>query len=111
MALEPGTRFGAYEILSVLGAGGMGQVYRARDPHLEREVAIKILAPELARDRASVARFEREARTVSSLNHPHIVHIYDIGVAGTPAVPAHYIAMELVDGEPLRGRLRRGQRW
>jgi len=108
MSLEAGTRLGPYEIIGVLGAGGMGEVYRARDPRLARDVAIKILAAHLAQNRDALARFEREAKTASALNHPHIVHIYEIGEATTPAGLVHYIAMELVEGETLRARLRAG---
>jgi Tol biopolymer transport system component len=101
MTLRAGTRLGAYEILAPLGAGGMGEVYRARDPRLSREVAIKVLPDGLSSDPERLKRFEREARSASSLNHPNIVTIYDIGSA-----EAHsYIAMELVRGEPLRARL------
>jgi serine/threonine protein kinase len=107
MSLAPGTRLGAYDIIGPLGEGGMGEVYRARDPQLERELAIKILAPHLARDRDALARFEREARAASALNHPHIVHIYEIGEAETASGTARYIAMELVTGETLRRRMRR----
>ena len=92
--LEPGDRLGPYEVCSLLGAGGMGEVYRARDTRLGREVALKTLPEPLARDPARVARLEREARAASALNHPNIVTIYDIGAAGEH----HYIVMELVDG-------------
>ena len=85
----------------------MGEVYRARDPRLGREVAIKVLTPSRAQDRDARARFEREARTASALNHPHIVNIYEIGEAETPAGPTYYIAMELVEGQTLRERLQR----
>src|SRR6185436_5989706 len=107
MSLAPGTRLGAYEIVGPLGEGGMGEVYRARDPQLERELAIKVLAPQLARNADALARFEREAKAASALDHPHIVHIYEIGEADTPAGPVRYMAMELVTGETLRSRLRR----
>ena len=78
MALSPGTRLGPYEILGPLGAGGMGEVYRAHDPRLEREVAIKVL-PEEVTDRDRLRRFEKEARATGGLNHPNILTIYDIG--------------------------------
>jgi serine/threonine protein kinase len=78
MARDPGTRLGSYEILSPLGAGGMGEVYRARHTKLGRDVAIKVLPDELAADPERLQRFEREARTASSLNHPNIVTIHDI---------------------------------
>jgi len=93
--LSPGTRFGPYEIIALLGAGGMGEVYRARDTRLGRDVALKILPPELANDPKRRQRFELEARAVAALNHPNIVAVYDVGEG--------YIVSELVDGEPLRG--------
>jgi len=98
MALEPGTRLGAHEILSPLGAGGMGEVYRARDSRLGREVALKVLPADLAGDPERLQRFEQEARSASALNHPNIVTIYEIGQSGSIS----YIAMELVDGQSLR---------
>ena len=104
MTLSSGTRLGPYEILSPLGAGGMGEVYRARDTRLEREVAVKVLPSALASDPERLKRFEREARSASSLNHPNIVTIYDIGSTGSVS----YIAMELVNGEPLRTLLTEG---
>src|SRR5687767_9330131 len=98
MSLRPGTRLGQYEVLHPIGAGGMGEVYRARHQKLERDVAIKVLPSALAADRSNLARFEREARTASALNHPNIVVIHDIGEhEGTT-----YIAMELVEGRTLR---------
>ena len=111
MALTAGARVGPYEIVQQIGVGGMGEVYRARDPQLGRDVAIKILAPDLIGTRDAAARFEREARTASALNHPHIVHIYDIGDAQTSSGPTRYIAMEYVAGETLRTRLRNGAQW
>ena len=85
MSVAPGTRFGPYELISLLGAGGMGEVYRARDPKLNRDVAIKILPEALAADPAALARFEREAQAVAALSHPNILAIYDFGVErGTP---------------------------
>lgn len=98
MSLDPRTRLGAYEILSSLGRGGMGEVYRARDSRLGREVALKILDPELASDSERLGRFEQEARAASALNHPNIVHIYDVGESDR----IHFIAMELVEGTTLR---------
>ena len=98
MSLQSGARLGPYEILAPLGAGGMGEVYRARDTRLGREVAIKVLPSALAADPERVRRFEREARSVSALNHPNIVTIYEVGSSDSVA----YIAMELVDGESLR---------
>src|SRR5271166_6371635 len=102
--LSPGTRFGNYEILQRLGAGGMGEVYRARDTRLEREVAIKTLSLELCSQPEALSRFEQEARSACALNHPNIVTIYELGhVKGTC-----YIAMELVDGETVRSLLASG---
>ena len=104
MALQTGARLGPYEILAPLGAGGMGEVYRARDSRLSRDVAIKLLPRALAAVPERVARFEREARSASALNHPSIVTVYEIGSHdSTP-----YIAMELVDGESLRAALLEG---
>ena len=104
MSLAAGTRLGPYEIASPLGAGGMGEVYRACDAKLGREVAIKILPAQFATDRERVARFEREARTLASLNHPHIAQIYGLEQS------EHTVAlvMELVDGEDLSQRISRG---
>jgi len=93
LTLSLGTRLGPYEILSPLGAGGMGEVYRARDTRLDRTVAIKVLPAELARDEERRARFEREARAVSALNHPHICQLYDVG--------PKYLVMELGEGPTL----------
>src|SRR5579863_1718740 len=102
--LSPGTRFGAYEIIERLGAGGMGEVYRARDTRLEREVAIKTLSLERCSEPESLARFEQEARSACALNHPNIVTIYELGqVNGT-----RYISMELVIGETVRHLLESG---
>lgn len=98
MTLLPGTRLGPYEILAPIGAGGMGEVYRARDPRLSREVAIKVLPAALASDGDRRNRFETEARSASALSHPGIVTIYDIGSADSTV----YIAMELVEGRTLR---------
>src|ERR1700740_967007 len=104
MALQPNQRLGPYEILSVIGAGGMGEVYRARDTRLERIVAVKILPDHLS-DRAELReRFEREARTVASLNHPHICTLFDIGHQdGTD-----FLVMEYLEGETLAERLKKG---
>src|SRR6266498_5093821 len=96
--LSAGTRLGSYEILASLGVGGMGEVYRAGDTRLSREVAVKILPAEVSGDSERRARFEQEARSASALNHPNIVTIYDIGTAEGGL----YIAMELVDGKTLR---------
>jgi serine/threonine protein kinase len=96
-----GSRLGLYEIVSALGVGGMGEVFRARDTKLGREVAIKILPASFASDPDRLARFEREARVLASLNHPHIAQIY-----GLETVPSPFIVMELVDGETLDARLK-----
>ncbi|HEY7574511.1 MAG TPA: serine/threonine-protein kinase, partial [Thermoanaerobaculia bacterium] len=98
MTLAAGTRLGPYEILSPLGAGGMGEVYRARDTRLGRDVAVKVLPAELSADAGRLRRFEKEAQSASSLNHPNIITVYDIGTAGATA----YLAMELVNGVTLR---------
>ena len=104
MALTTGTKLGPYEIQSPLGAGGMGEVYRARDTRLGRDVAIKVLPSHLCSDPDLKARFEREARAISALSHPHICHLYDIGAQdGTD-----YLVMELLDGETLADRLKKG---
>src|SRR5712692_9500886 len=104
MTLNTGAKLGPYEILSALGAGGMGEVYRARDTRLERTVAIKILPPHLSGDATLRQRFEREAKAVSSLNHPHICALYDIGSQdGT-----EYLVMEYLEGETLAQRLETG---
>src|SRR5262245_27618245 len=104
MSLRSGARLGPYEVISQLGAGGMGEVYRARDSRLGREVAIKILPENLAKDPERLSRFEREARAASALNHPSIVTIHDFGSADNTT----YIAMELVDGSSLRQILSEG---
>jgi serine/threonine-protein kinase len=101
MALEPRTRVGPYEVLALMGAGGMGEVYRARDERLGREVAIKVLLAAAARDPERRQRFEQEARAVGALNHPNVLAIHDVGDhEGTP-----YLVSELLDGETLRDRL------
>ena len=104
MALAAGTKLGPYEIQSLLGAGGMGEVYRARDIRLERDVAIKVLPANLSSDLSLRQRMEREARAISSLNHPHICHLYDIGSQDA----IDYLVMEFLEGETLADRLRRG---
>ncbi|MBP1604340.1 MAG: serine/threonine protein kinase, partial [Acidobacteria bacterium] len=120
MSLAPGTRLGPYEIVAPLGAGGMGEVYRARDTRLGRPVAIKVLPPGLAADPDQRRRFELEARAVSALNHEHICTLYDIGSA--PSVPVEqagspqaaggitldYLVMEYVEGQTLADRLKTG---
>src|SRR5271155_278557 len=97
MALTAGTRLGPYEILAPIGEGGMGEVYRARDAKLDREVAIKVLPAALAQDPERLARFEREAKVLASLNHPNIAQIY--------GVEERALIMELVEGETLHGPL------
>jgi Tol biopolymer transport system component len=104
MALSAGTRLGPYEILSALGAGGMGEVYRARDTKLDRAVAIKILPEAFAADTERIARFQREAKTLAALNHPNIAHLH--GLEESDGVRA--LAMELVEGEDLAQRIARG---
>jgi Tol biopolymer transport system component/tRNA A-37 threonylcarbamoyl transferase component Bud32 len=102
--LPPGSRCGAYEIVEAIGAGGMGEVYRARDTRLQRDVAIKVLPERSSTDREAVARLQLEARTASSLNHPHILTIYDVGSTDSEP-PLDYIAMEFIEGATLRARL------
>ena len=102
--LMVGRKLGRYQILSLLGAGGMGEVYRARDTHLNREVAIKVLPAHLTQDVVALARFEREAQAVAALSHPNILAIHDFG----NEQGLHYAVTELLDGETLRGRLARG---
>jgi Tol biopolymer transport system component len=104
MALAPGFRLGPYEILSPLGAGGMGEVYKARDTRLERSVAVKVLPPNLSSSPEARQRFEREAKTISQLSHPHICSLYDVGHEGE----TEYLVMELLEGETLSDRLARG---
>src|SRR5215510_1912807 len=104
MSLTPGTRLGPYEITSAIGAGGMGEVYRARDTRLKRDVALKILPESFATDPDRLARFQLEAEVLASLNHPHIAGIYGIEESdGTRA-----LVMELVEGEDLSQRISRG---
>ena len=104
MRLSSGSRLGPYEVLAPLGAGGMGEVYRARDTRLERLVAIKVLSPDLSASAPSRQRFEQEARTISRLSHPHICALYDVGREGEIS----YLVMELLEGESLSERLARG---
>src|SRR5215469_13417832 len=99
MALASGTRLGPYEIQSPLGAGGMGEVYRARDTRLDRSVAIKILPAHLSQNAEAKERFDREARAISSLSHPNICHLYDVGEQDG----AGYLVMEYLEGETLAG--------
>src|SRR5580765_1383848 len=104
MSLDPGSRLGSYEVIALLGAGGMGAVYRARDARLDRDVAIKVLAESLTRDEGAMARFEREATSVAKLSHPNILSIFEFARDGETA----FVVMELVEGETLRARLERG---
>src|SRR5579864_8809997 len=104
MALSPGVRLGPYEILDALGAGGMGEVYRARDTRLGRDVAVKILPAEFSADPVRKQRFEREAKIISSLNHPHICVLHDVGSQDGIS----YLVMECVEGETLAKRLEKG---
>ena len=103
MPLSPGTQLGSYEIVSLLGAGGMGEVYRARDPRLKREVALKVLPDVAAVDADRRERFTREALAVAALNHPHIVTIHSVEDAGS----AVFLTMELVEGRSLAEALPR----
>lgn len=105
MAIDVGSRLAHYEVISLLGVGGMGEVYLARDTRLEREVALKLLSEEFIRDEERRHRFEQEARVASALNHPNIITVYEIGQAGEQ----HFIAIELVKGETLRDRIRQGR--
>jgi serine/threonine protein kinase len=104
MPLASGTRLGPYEVTGPLGAGGMGEVYRARDPRLDRTVALKILPAVLSSDPVLKQRFEREAKAVSSLNHPHICVLHDVGSQDG----LDYLVMEYIDGETLAKRLEKG---
>ncbi len=104
MAVTSGTKLGPYEIVSLLGAGGMGEVYRARDPRLKREVAIKVLPQALSLDSDRLRRFEQEALATAALNHPNILAVFDIGTSDS----SPYVVSELLEGETLRQRLRGG---
>src|SRR2546430_9120140 len=99
--MTPGTRLGPYEVISLLGAGGMGEGFKARDTRLDRSVAIKILPAEFAQNAQFQMRFEREARVISQLNHPNICTVYDVGDS--------FLVMELLEGESLAERLTRGR--
>ena len=104
MSLAAGARLGPYELVSLIGRGGMGEVYKARDTRLDRTVAIKVLLAHVASDPDLRERFDREARAISSLNHPHICSLYDVGHQdGT-----HYLVMEYLEGETLADRLKKG---
>src|SRR6185436_3151882 len=100
-SLQPGTKLGRYEILSRLGAGGMGEVYLAEDSSLHRKVALKVLPPEVAANQDRMRRFKQEATSAASLNHPNIAHIYEIGQAES----LNFISMEYVDGSTLREKI------
>src|SRR6185369_11408222 len=104
MAVTAARKIGPYEVLEQIGAGGMGVVYRARDPRLNREVAIKVLPASFSADADRLQRFAQEARAAAALNHPNILAIYDIGESGD----APYVVSELLEGETLRDRLRSG---
>src|SRR6188508_1888152 len=105
MSLETGARLGPYEILSPLGRGGMGEVYRATDTRLGRDVAVKVIRSDAEVDASQLARFEDETRAIAALNHPNILALHDIGNANGVV----YAVMELLDGETLRTRLARGR--
>ena len=104
MAIPGGTRLGVYEVVAQIGAGGMGEVYRARDTRLNRDVALKVLPEAFARDSERMARFEREAKVLASLNHPNIAAIYGLEESG----PISALVMELVEGPTLAERIRSG---
>jgi eukaryotic-like serine/threonine-protein kinase len=97
MPLSAGEKLGSYEILAPIGAGGMGEVFRASDPRLGRDIAIKVLSAGMAHDPERLARFQREVRAVAALNHPNIVTIFSVEESGG----VHFLTMELVDGQPL----------
>ena len=104
MRLEPGSRLGPYEVLALLGAGGMGEVYKARDVRLGREVAVKVLTAGTSDDPERLRRFEQEARAVAALNHPGILSVFDVGAEdGRP-----YVVFELLEGTTLRDLVRSG---
>src|SRR5512146_3174195 len=108
MSVAAGSHIGPYEVIARIGAGGMGEVWRARDPRIGRDVAIKGLPPECARDSVRVRRFEQEARTAGSLNHPNLLTIHDFGTMGPEG--SLYIVMEFLEGVSLRERLLGGAR-
>ena len=109
MSCPPGTRLGPYHVTAAIGAGGMGEVYRARDTTLNRDVAIKVLPAAMATDTERLARFKREAQVLASLNHPSIAHVHGFEAATLPdGSTAHFLAMEMVEGEDLAERLKRG---
>src|SRR5574339_1205912 len=104
MLLTPGTRLGPYEIVAPIGAGGMGEVYRAKDTRLDREVALKVLPEHLSGSEELRSRFEREAKAISSLQHPHICTLFDVGREGE----TDFLVMELLEGESLADRIAKG---
>src|SRR5262245_59154935 len=104
MSLTPGVRIGPYEVVEQIGAGGMGEVYRAHDARLDRSVAIKVLAQQISSHPDAIQRFEREAKTVASLNHPNICSLYDTG----DHAGSRYLVMEYLEGETLAQRLEKG---
>ena len=104
MPLAPGTRLGPYEIVAAIGAGGMGEVYSARDRRLDRSVAVKTLSASIAGSPDARQRFEREAKAISRLSHPHICALFDVGREGD----VEYLVMELLEGETLARRLTKG---
>ena len=104
MALTPGSRLGPYEIVSAVGAGGMGEIFKARDTRLGRSVAIKVLPEAMAQDERFLTRFEREAKAISQLSHPNICTLHDIGRENGTS----YLVMEFLEGETLADRLSRG---
>ncbi len=104
MGIAAGTRLGSYEIVALIGAGGMGEVYRARDARLERDVAIKVLPAAAADNADRLQRFAQEARATAALNHPHILAVHDIGAENG----IHYVVSELLEGETLGSILERG---
>ena len=108
MALSVGTRVGAYEITALIGAGGMGEVYRARDSRLNRDVALKVLPDAFAGDPDRLARFKREAQVLASLNHPNIAAIYGFEDGPTVLGPVHALVLELVEGPTLADRIAQG---
>src|SRR5215468_11165593 len=107
MTLSHGARLGPYEILGQIGAGGMGEVYRAKDPRLGRDVAIKVLPASFSEDADRLRRFEQEARAAGVLNHPNITAVYDIGEESSSGAP--YVVQELLEGETLRSTLAGGK--
>src|SRR5262245_34571708 len=104
MPLGPGTRLGPYEIVSSLGAGGMGEVYKAKDTRLDRTVAIKVLPAHVSGDQVLRERFEREARMIAALNHPHICTLYDVGHQES----TDFLVLEHLEGQTLADRLTKG---